>query len=72
MTLKGLGRKLLLVLLGLVGCALLVVALLPYVVSLESVKGQIVGRIEAALHRKVDVGAVRLQLLSGLGAGLED
>ena len=72
MTLQGLGRKLLLVLLGLVGCALLVVALLPYVVSLDSVKDQIVGHIEAALHRKVDVGAVRLQLLSGLGAGLED
>jgi AsmA-like C-terminal region/Domain of Unknown Function (DUF748) len=72
MTLKGLGRKLLLVLLGLVGCALLVVALLPYIVSLESVRGQIVGHLEAALHRKVDVGAVRLQLLSGLGAGLED
>ena len=72
MTLKSLGRKLLLVLLGLVGCALLVVALLPYIVSLESVRGQIVGHLEAALHRKVDVGAVRLQLLSGLGAGLED
>ena len=72
MTPQSLGRRLLLVLLGLVGAALLVVALLPYVVSLDSVKDQIVGRIEAALHRKVDVGAVRLQLLSGLGAGLED
>src|SRR4029453_5249014 len=72
MTLKGLGRKLLLVLLGVVGCALLVVALLPYIVSLESVRGQIVSHLEAALHRKVDIGAVRLQLWSGLGAGLED
>src|SRR5918992_866878 len=72
MTLKGLGRKLLLVLLGLVGCALLIVGLLPYIVSLESVRGQIVGHLEAALHRKVDVGTVRLQLWSGLGAGLED
>ena len=70
--LQSLGRKLLLVLLGLVGCVLLIMALLPYVVSLDRVKDQIVGRIEAALHRKVDVGAVRLQLLSGLGAGLED
>jgi uncharacterized protein involved in outer membrane biogenesis len=72
MTPQSLGRRLLLVLLGLVGAALLVVALLPYVVSLDGVKDQIVGRIEAALQRKVDVGAVRLQLLSGLGAGLED
>jgi hypothetical protein len=72
MTPQRLGRKLLLVLLGLVGCGLLVVALLPYVVSLDSVRDQIVGRIEAALHRKVEVGAMRLQILSGLGAGLED
>ena len=72
MTLQGLGRKLLLVLLGLLGCVLLIVALLPYVVSLDRVKDQIVSRIEVALQRKVDVGAVRLQILSGLGAGLED
>ena len=72
MTLQGLGRKLLLVLLGLLGCVLLIVALLPYIVSLDRVKDQIVSRIEVALQRKVDVGAVRLQILSGLGAGLED
>jgi AsmA protein len=65
-------RKLLLGLLGLVGCVLLMLVMLPYVVSLDSIKGQIVAQIEAALQRKVDVGAVRLQLLSGLGAGLED
>ena len=65
-------RKLLLGLLGLVGCFLLILVMLPYVVSLDSIKGQIVAQIEAALQRKVDVGAVRLQLLSGLGAGLED
>src|SRR5262245_53807782 len=69
---QGLGRKLLVVLLGLVVFVLLVVALLPYVVSLDSVRDQIVGRIEAALQRKVEVSAVRLQILSGLGAGLED
>ncbi len=72
MTPHGLGWKLLLGLLGLVGCALLIVALLPYVVSLDRVRDQLVSRIEAALQRKVDVGAVRLQILSGLGAGLED
>jgi AsmA-like C-terminal region/AsmA family/Domain of Unknown Function (DUF748) len=72
MTPQRLGRKLVVVLLGLVVFVLLVVALLPYVVSLDSVRDQIVGRIEAALQRKVEVGAVRLQILSGLGAGLED
>src|ERR1700752_2251445 len=46
MTPHGLGWKLLLGLLGLVGCALLIVALLPYIVSLDSVRDQIVTRIE--------------------------
>jgi hypothetical protein len=67
-----LARKLLLGLLGLVGFVLLLLVLLPYVVSLDSVKGQIVTQIEAALQRKVDVGVLRLQLLSGPGVGLED
>jgi hypothetical protein len=65
-------RKLLLGLLGLVGLALLMLVIVPYIVSLDSIKGQIVAHLEAALQRQVDVGAVRLQLLSGLGAGLED
>ena len=65
-------RKLLLGLLGLVGFALLVLVMLPYIISLDSIKGQIVAHLEAALQRQVDVGAVRLQLLSGLGAGLEN
>jgi AsmA protein len=64
--------KLLSVLLGLVGFALLLLVMLPYVISLEHVKGPIIARVEAALQRKVEVGAVRLQILSGLGLGLED
>jgi AsmA-like C-terminal region/Domain of Unknown Function (DUF748) len=72
MTPQRLARRLLLGLLGLVGCALLVLALLPYIVSLDSVKDQIVGQIESALQRKVDVGRVRLQILSGLGVRLEE
>jgi AsmA protein len=72
MTSPHLVRKLLLGLLGLVGCFLLVLVMLPHIVSLDSVKGQIVAQIEAALQRRVEVGAVRLQLLSGPGAGLED
>jgi len=65
-------RTLLLGLLGLLGIALLLLAMLPYLVSLDSIKGQLVAQLEAALQRQVEVGAVRLQLLSGLGVGLED
>ena len=72
MTPRRLVQKLLLGLLGLVGCSVLMLVMLPYLVSLDSIKGQIVAHLEAALQRQVDVGAVRLQLLSGLGAGLED
>jgi hypothetical protein len=72
MTSQRLVRKLLIGLLGLIGFAALLLVMLPYIVSLDSIKGQIVAHLEAALQRKVDVGAVRLQLLSGLGAGLED
>jgi AsmA family/AsmA-like C-terminal region len=72
MTPQRLVRKLLVGLLGLIGFSVLMLVMLPYIVSLDSIKGQIVAHIEAALQRKVDVGAVRLQLLSGLGAGLED
>ena len=53
--------------------ALVLVALLalPYFVSLESVRARAVAAAEASLHRKVDIGAMRLQIFSGLGAGVE-
>jgi AsmA protein len=60
------------VVLGLVSFAGLLLVILPYLVSLERVKGPIIARLEAALQRQVDVGTVRLQILSGLGLGLED
>ena len=65
-------RTLLLVLLGLVSFVGLLLVILPYLVSLERVKAPVVARLEAMLQRQVDVGAVRLQILSGLGVGLED
>jgi AsmA protein len=68
---RRLGRKLFLLLLGLLGLIILILAILPYVISLDSVKGQIVAQAEEALQRKVDIGQVRLQILTGLGAGLE-
>jgi AsmA protein len=65
-------RKVLFVLLGLVGFFAAMLVALPYIVSLDRVKGQIIAQVEAVLQRKVDAGVVRLQILSGLGAGLED
>ena len=50
--------------------AALVLAL-PYVVSLDSTRARILGAAESALHRKVDARAIRLEILTGLGAGLE-
>ena len=44
---------------------------LPYVVSLDSTRARILGAAESALHRKVEAGTIRLQILSGLGAGMQ-
>src|SRR5262245_2726414 len=64
-------RRLLWVLGVLVGVLVLAVLALPYLVSLDALRGRIVERAEAALHRKVEIGKVRLQILTGLGAGVE-
>jgi AsmA family len=72
LTRRHLGRMLLVLCIGLVGLVILVLALLPYVVSLEWVQRALVSRVEAALQRPVAIGAVRLQILTGLGATLED
>jgi AsmA protein len=57
---------------GLIGMVILVLVLLPYIVSLEGVERALVSQLEAALQRRVDIGAVRLQIFTGLGATLED
>lgn len=54
-----------------VALLLLLVLALPYVVSLDSLRAKAVAAAESALHRKVEIGAMRLQILSGLGAGIE-
>ena len=64
-------RRALLVLAVVFGVLLLAVLALPYLVSLDAIRARIVQSAEAALHRKVDVGRVRLQILTGLGAGVE-
>jgi len=65
-------RRLLLVLLGIVAAVVLLLAVLPYVVSLGSTRARILAAAESALHRNVEAGAIRLQILTGLGVGLED
>jgi AsmA-like C-terminal region/Domain of Unknown Function (DUF748) len=72
LTRRHLGRMLLVLCIGLVGLVILVLALLPYVVPLEQVQRALVSRVEAALQRRVAIGAVRLQILTGLGVTLED
>src|SRR5512146_1225019 len=52
-----------------VGVLIALVLLLPYIVSLDSTRARILGAAQAALHRKVEAGPIRLQILSGLGAG---
>ena len=54
-----------------VGLIFVVLLALPYVVSLDSMRARVVQRAEAALHRKVEIGRIRLQILSGPGAGVE-
>jgi hypothetical protein len=57
-----------------VAVALLIglLAALPRLLDLESLRRRILASAEAALHRKVEAGAIRLQIFSGLGAGLEN
>ena len=65
------GRILLILVLGLCGLFVAVLAILPSILRLERVKSQITAQAEAQLKRDVEVGQVRLQILTGLGAGLE-
>ncbi len=53
------------------GILILAVLALPYLVSLDAFRSRIEAAAEKALHRKVDIGTMRLQIFSGLGAGAE-
>ena len=55
----------------LAGSLIAVVLLLPYVVSLDAVRARVIAAAESNLHRKVEIGAMRLQIFSGLGAGVD-
>ena len=65
------GRRLLFLFFALIGLLVVILAVLPYVISLEGVKERIAVQAETALQRDVEIGQVRLQILTGLGAGLE-
>jgi len=56
---------------AILGVLVLAVLALPYLVSLDALRERVVEKAAAALHRKVEVGKVRLQILTGLGAGVE-
>jgi AsmA protein len=56
---------------SLVALLVLVVLALPYLVSLDSMRARAIAAAESSLHRKVEIGAMRLQIFSGLGAGIE-
>ncbi len=55
----------------LIGVLVLLVLALPYVVSLDSMRARVIFAAESSLHRKVEIGKMRLQIFSGLGAGVE-
>ncbi len=45
--------------------------LAPSILNLEQIKEQVVSRVEQQLNRDVELGQVRLEFFSGLGAGLD-
>jgi hypothetical protein len=55
----------------LVALIVVVLALLPYLVSLDAIRARAAAAAESLLHRQVRIGTMRLEIFSGLGAGLE-
>ncbi len=58
--------------LGFSGLLILGLTFLPEIVALERVQRMLISHVEAALQRRMSVGAVRLQLLNGIEVTLED
>jgi len=63
-------RRILIIAGSLLSLLILLVLALPYVVSLDAMRAKAIAAAEARLHRKVEIGTMRLQILSGLGAGI--
>src|SRR4029453_2713136 len=66
------GRRLLSIAGILLGVLILLVLALPYVVSLDTARARVIRAAEESLHRKVEIGKMRIQILTGLGAGVEN
>ena len=64
-------RRLSLIAAALVGFLVLLVLVLPYVVSLDALRTRVIAAAEQALHRKVEIGSMRIQILAGPGARVE-
>lgn len=66
------GHKFLLTLLGFIGLTIVLLTVLPYIFSLDSIKQKIITQVENRLNgRKVELGKARLQILTGIGVSLE-
>jgi AsmA protein len=65
------GRTLLIIVIGLVALIVVALALAPALLNLEQIKERVVNRVEQQLHRNVELGQMRLEFFSGLGAGLD-
>ncbi len=64
-------RRLLIVLAAVAAVLVLLLLALPFLVPLDAVRAKVVAAAESALHRKVEIGTMRLQIFSGVGAGVE-
>ena len=64
-------RRILLALGVLAGVLIALVLALPSLLSFDALRTRVLSAAEAALHRKVEAGAIRLEIFSGLGAGIE-
>jgi len=54
------------------GLGLAAAVALPRLVPLERIRAHAISAAESSLHRRVDAGDVRLEIFSGLGAGVEN
>lgn len=53
------------------GLALALVLALPRLVPVERIRARAIAAAESALHRRVETGDARLEVFTGLGAGIE-
>ncbi len=64
-------RRLSIVAAAIVGFLVLLVLALPFFVSLDALRTRVIAAAEQSLHRKVEIGSMRIQILSGPGARVE-